>query len=136
MIQVQQVWLDLLHQRAQILRCFFEMLLTFGHPVEAKRRRDIMQVRQPLHPRRLLRKWNLAETHQRHAIAARNQPTRQLARVRPDSIHCVGRDQYVHNIAESLSLGACCGTECAIESPTLVAKSATRIGHPRLSFYL
>src|SRR5436309_15167801 len=80
------------------------MLLGAVHPIQTKRGRNIMQVRQPLHPSSLLRHWNFAKTAKRHAKPAPNQPARQLARIRPDSVHRVGRNQYVHKIAWGAAL--------------------------------
>src|SRR5262249_16909428 len=97
MIGVQKVRFEVLYQSAQEFRTFSEMLFTLLHPIQSKRGRNIVQVRQALHPHYVLWHWDLAKTHQCHAKAPPDQTRRQLAGIRPDSVHGVGRDQYVHS---------------------------------------
>ena len=103
MIEVQQIWIALFHQRGQVRGRIFKIFMAFLHPVQTKSRRAILQALQFIHPRRLLRLRNVSEANQRDSRAARDETGNKFARVRPYTAQRVGRDQYVH--ANSLSGG-------------------------------
>src|SRR5579864_2858611 len=56
----------------------------------------ISEAVQPVHPRGLLRQWNLAEADQSDTEPARDQAGDELARVCPVAIQRVGRDENMH----------------------------------------
>ena len=64
LVQVKYVGFQLFHQRRQIRRGIFKVLLPFLHPIQAERRGTVFQAMQVVHPRSLLGQGDLAETHQ------------------------------------------------------------------------
>ena len=96
LVQVKHVGLQLFHQRGEIRRGIFEVLLPFLHPVQAERRGTVFQAMQVIHPRSLLGKGDFAETHQSDAQPPAHQPGDQFAGIGPRTTQSVCGNQNVH----------------------------------------
>jgi hypothetical protein len=81
---------------AQIFLRREKVLLSFLHPVEAKRGGMILEAMQAIHPSGLMGEWNFSEADERDLRSMSHEPGNQLARVSPHSAERVSRYQYAH----------------------------------------
>src|SRR6267154_5899516 len=96
MIQMKEIRPRIADYRAQIfLRCE-KVLLSFLHPVEAKRGRMIFQAMQAIHPSSLMGKGDLSEADECDLRSMSHKPGNELARIGPHSAERVSRYQYAH----------------------------------------
>src|ERR1019366_8267726 len=109
LIQMQKIRTRVANDRAQIILCRVEVLLTFLHPVETKRGGMIFEPVQPVHPSGLMRKWNFSKADERDLRPVGHQTRNQFAGVSPHSAERVSRHQYAHRTPGYRGLGTTLG---------------------------
>src|SRR6266853_1211785 len=130
MIQMKEIRPRIANYRAQIFLCREKVLLSFLHPVEAKRSGMIFQAMQAIHPSSLVGKRDLSEADERDLRSMSHEPGNELARISPHSAERVSRYQYAHRTpgieGQNRPRRACdqCRTSRQAEGRTILGKSA------------